>query len=163
MRRPILALLVVLCIQAAGWAQPQFGQQAPSIVVVPASSPVRITRARADAQTAAVATVVQTTVGAADADYLVAANVTVITATTHSFTVTAVYTNENNVSQTMTLDFVCPTGQFSTTVVNTQGANSYAGRPILIRAKAGTTITVATTGTFTTVTYNVAGSIWQVS
>jgi len=35
--------------------------------------------------------------------------------------------------------------------------------PIHIRCKAATTITIATTGTFTTVTYNVEGRIAQIN
>jgi len=37
------------------------------------------------------------------------------------------------------------------------------GVPIQIRANSGTTITIGTTGTFTTVTYNAEGSITQIA
>ncbi len=44
-----------------------------------------------------------------------------------------------------------------------EGAVPYQGLEITIRAKAATTITIATTGTFTTVVYNVEGCIKQVN
>ena len=48
-------------------------------------------------------------------------------------------------------------------MTNTIGAIAYPGVPIQIRAKAATAITISTTGTFTTVTYNVEGIIQQLA
>lgn len=117
---------------------------------------------RSNAQTAAVASVAALTVGDADASYLVAANVRVATSTTHNFTVTVAYTDEGNTARTLTLTFSQLAGTLLSAITNITGAGPYSGLPLLIRAKAGTTITIATTGTFTTVTYNVEGMITQV-
>jgi hypothetical protein len=54
-------------------------------------------------------------------------------------------------------------GTILTAIANAAGAVPYEGVPLHIRAKSGTTITIATTGTFTTVTYNVEGLISLVS
>lgn len=119
---------------------------------------------RSTAQTAAVASVSAFTVGAADASFEVSANVLVTTATTHSFTVTCTYTDEGNTSRTVTLNFftVAGTTTIANTIANAAGAVPYLGIPIHIRAKAATAITIATTGTFTTVTYNAEGIIQQI-
>lgn len=114
--------------------------------------------------TGAVASVCAQTVGSADATFEVAANVRVTTATTHSFTVTCAYTDEGNSARTLTLPFVLVAGSaIVTSVANANGTVPYMGMPVRIRAKAATSITIATTGTFTTVTYNVEGSLWQIA
>lgn len=118
---------------------------------------------RSAAQTAAVATVATQTVGAADASYIISANVLVTTSTVHSFTVTCTYTDEGNTSRTITLTFSNLAGTLVTAIANAAGAVPYEGVPLHIRAKAATTITIATTGTFTTVTYNVEGNISQIN
>lgn len=94
------------------------------------------------------------TVGAADASYVVSANVLVTTSVLHSFTVTVTYTDESNTSRTLTLNFSTLAGVLAPTITNTSGAGPYEGVPTHIRCKAATTIVVQTTGTFTTVTYN---------
>jgi hypothetical protein len=113
---------------------------------------------RQTGQTAADASVATFTVGSLDASFLVSANVNVITATAHSFTVTCTYTDETNTSRTTTFTFTLLATQL-TAITNVTGVGAYEGVPQHIRAKAGTTITIATTGTFTTVTYNVEGYI----
>lgn len=119
---------------------------------------------RSTAQTGAVATVKQITVGAADGSYVVSANVLVTASTTHAFTVTCTYTDEGNTSRTVTMNFsLVAGGAFTTSIANANGAVPYMGMPLHIRCKAATTITIATTGTFTTVTYNVEGSIQQIA
>lgn len=117
---------------------------------------------RSVAAVAAVPSVSTYTVGAADGSFEVSANVLVTTATTHAFTVTVAYTDEGNTARTLTLTFGLVAGGITTTsIANANGAVPYLGVPMHIRAKAATTITVATTGTFTTVTYNVEGIIKQ--
>lgn len=118
---------------------------------------------RAAAQTAAVAAVATFTVGAADASFLISTNVLVTTATAHNFTVTCDYTDEGNTARTLTLSFSNLAGTFLQAITNVTGAGPYEGIPLHIRAKSATTITIATTGTFTTVTYNVEGLIQQVA
>lgn len=117
---------------------------------------------RSTGQTAAVASVAAYTLGASDASYEVSANVLVTTATSHSFTVTVTYTDEGSTSRTLTLSFTLMAGgTLVTLVTNGNGAVPYMGIPQHIRCKGGTAITIATVGTFTTVTYNVEGIIKQ--
>ena len=118
---------------------------------------------RSTAQSATVASVATYTVGASDGSFIVSANVLVTTSTTHDFTVTCAYTDEGNTARTLTFNFSSLAGVIATTIVNTGGTVPYQGVPMHIRCKAATSITIATTGTFTTVTYNVEGSIIQIA
>lgn len=117
---------------------------------------------RATAQTAANTSVVTYT-PTVDSSYLISANVLVTTATIHSFTATVDYTDEGNTARTVTLQFSTLAGAFVTAMTNAQGAVPYEGVPLHIRAKANTAITIKTAGTFTTVTYNVEGSITKIN
>jgi len=119
--------------------------------------------ARSTAQTGANASVTTWTVGANDGTFLVSANVLVTASTTHAFTVTCTYTDEGNTSRTVTLTLSQLGGTLGTSVANTAGTVPYEGIPLHIRCKAATTITIGTTGTFTSVTYNVEGSIAQIN
>jgi len=119
--------------------------------------------ARSTAQTGANASVTTWTVGASDGTFLVSANVLVTASTTHAFTVTCTYTDEGNTSRTVTLTLSQLGGTLGTSVANTAGTVPYEGIPLHIRCKAATTITIGTTGTFTSVTYNVEGSIAQIN
>lgn len=116
---------------------------------------------RATAQVAANASVATFTVGSADGSFEVSANVLVTTATTHNFTVTCAYTDEGNTARTLTLNFASLAGALATPIINTGGTVPYEGVPMHIRCKAATTITIATTGVFTAVAYNVEGIIKQ--
>lgn len=117
---------------------------------------------RVSAATSAQSSISTITVGAADKSFIVSANINVTTSTTHSFTMTCTYTNESNNSVTLTEAFTQVTGStLLTAITNITGAGSYEGLPFHIRAKAGSTITWATTGTFTSVTYNAEGIITQ--
>lgn len=118
---------------------------------------------RFNAQTGAKASVATYT-PAADGSFDVCANVLITTATSHTFTVTCTYTDEGNTARTATLSFMRVAGGTpDTSIVNANGAVPYQGIPIRIRAKASTAITIQTVGTFGTVTYNVEGTIIQVS
>lgn len=115
---------------------------------------------RSVGQNGAVASVATATAQVAnDETFIVTANVLVTVATNHTFTVTCTYTDEGNSSRTATMNFQIAAGTLGTSITNTNGAVPYMGIPLMIRAKAGTAITVATTGTFTTVTYNVDARI----
>ncbi|HXB11719.1 MAG TPA: hypothetical protein VNZ45_07020, partial [Bacteroidia bacterium] len=118
---------------------------------------------RSTAQTAAVASVATYTVGAADGSFIVSANVLVTTSTTHSFSVQMTYTDEGNTSRTVTFNVQQLGGTLVTSITNVTGASAYEGIPLHIRAKAATVITILTSGTFTSVTYNVEGVITQVA
>lgn len=124
--------------------------------------PFIITRGRATAQVAAVTTVATVTVGAADGTFEVSSNISVTTATLHSISVTCTYTDEGNVSRTLTLGFAQLAGAtLITLITNVTSTGPYESMVYHIRAKAGTAITIATTGTFTTIAYNVEGVIKQ--
>jgi hypothetical protein len=134
-----------------------------NIATVAGGVPAIYGQGRLTGQTAAVSTVAAYTVGAADASFVINANVLVTASTTHNFTVTCAYTDEGNTSRTLTLAFFNLAGNLVTSIANSAGAFPYQGIPVQIRAKSGTSITIATTGTFTTVTYNVEGYISQLS
>lgn len=113
---------------------------------------------------AAISSVNAITVGSQDGTFIIDANVLVTTATTHAFTVTCSYTDEGGTARTATLSFTNIAGTaIVTSVANATGAVPYQGMDIMIRCKAGTTITIATTGTFTSVVYNIEASIQQVA
>jgi len=118
---------------------------------------------RATAQVAANASVATYTNGAADGSFEVSANVLVTTATAHAFTVACAYTDEGNTARTLTFSFsLVAGGTLVTSVANANGTVPYMGFAQHIRCKASTAITIATTGTFTTVVYNVEGCIKQI-
>lgn len=114
---------------------------------------------RQTGQTAADATVATYTVGASDASFVVSSNVNVTASVTHTIAVQVDYTDEGNVSRTVTLSFSQLAGTIINSITNVTGTGPYEGIPLHIRAKASTAITVKTTGTFTSVTYNVEGVI----
>lgn len=139
-----------------------FGGAVTTGGVLTTPGPFIITRGRSAAQVAAVASVATVTVGAADGSFEVSANVSVTTATAHSFSVTCTYTDEGNVSRTLTLGFAQLSGAtLITLITNVTSTGPYESLTYHLRAKAGTTITFATTGTFTTIVYNVEGVIKQ--
>jgi hypothetical protein len=110
--------------------------------------------ARALAQTAAVTTLATYT-PTADGSFEVSANVLVTTSTAHNFTVTVAYQDDRGTNRVLTLSFSNLAGTFLTAITNVTGAGPYEGVPLHIRVKANQAITIATTGTFTTVTYDV--------
>lgn len=118
---------------------------------------------RQTAQTGADSSVATYTVGSSDGSFIVSANVNVTASTTHSFTVTCTYTDETNTSRVLTLGFTQLAGAtVLSSITNVTGTGPYTGLDYHIRCKASTSITIATTGTFTSVTYNVEGTIIQI-
>lgn len=115
---------------------------------------------RSTAQTAAVASVATYTVGAADGSFWISANANVTAFVAGTFNVTCAYTDEGNTSRTVSLNFSSITGTLGIAIA---AAGAFEGIPLHIRAKASTAITIATTGTFTSVTYNVEGNIAQIA
>lgn len=114
-------------------------------------------------QVAAVASVTAYTVGAADGTFEVSANVNVTAATTAAFGVVITYTDETNTPRSLTLPMAQLAGTFIASITNVTGTGPYEGAIVTMRAKAATTITVTTAGTFTSVVYNVSGTIKQVA
>jgi hypothetical protein len=124
--------------------------------------PTILSRGRATAQIAA-ATLINAYAVAADGTFEVTGNILVTVATAFSITMTITYTDEGNNARTMALMFNSSASATATTLGNAQGAVAWASYPNYIRAKAGTTITVATAGTFTTITYNAEAMLKQVA
>lgn len=114
---------------------------------------------RSTAQTAAVASVAAYTVGASDGSFIVSANANVTTFVAGTFNITVAYTDETNTAQTLKLNFSSVTGTLGIALA---GAGPFEGIPVHIRCKASTAITIATAGTFTSLTYNVEGAIQQI-
>lgn len=156
-----LLLSSALLVAVAGIAMAQAPVQ---IIPAPGRFPVVVAFNRATGQTAAVASVVAYTPGA-DGTFEVSGNVNCTTATTYAFALQVTYTDESNTGRTVSLPVTTPAGTLApgntSTIVNTT-AGPYLGLPTHIRVKGGTAITILTTGTFTTVTYNVEGVIKQV-
>ena len=102
------------------------------------------------------------TVGGADGSFDVSANVNVTAAVTCNFTVTCTYTDETNTGRVLTLGFTQLSGAtLLTAITNVTGTGPYESPVYHIRAKSGTTITLASAagGTYTSVTYNIEGRI----
>ena len=115
-------------------------------------------------QAAAVAAVTTYTTPAADGSYEITANVQVTSSTTHDFSVIATYTDETGTERVTTLVFQWLNGTTTSVISNAAfGVGPYPSVPLPIRAKASTTITVATTGMFTAVNYHVEAAIKEVS
>lgn len=140
-----------------GGTTPSWGKVDLSSDILQAPTYV-VNSSRFTSQTAA-QTIATYTVGGVDASFLISANVLVTASTTHNFTMTCTYTDEGNTSRVLTLNFSQLSGTLGTAITNTTGVGPYEGIPVHIRAKTGTTITMATTGTFTTVTYNAEATI----
>lgn len=136
-----------------------------NVVTAGLGVPAIYASARVLAQTAAVASVVAYTVGAADGTFEVAANILATVSTSYSFDVTVAWTDESNTARTLKLQLITQGGNVisnGAALTNATGPAFY-GLPMVIRAKAATTITIATSGTFTTITYNAEGTIKQVA
>lgn len=118
---------------------------------------------RVTGQVAAKAALATYTVGATDGTFIVSGNINVTTSVTHSFTMTVTYSDENNTSRTLTLNFSSVAGVLGTAITNALGVGAYEGVPLHIRCKAATAITFATVGTFTSVAYNAEGIIQQLA
>jgi hypothetical protein len=120
---------------------------------------------RQTAQTGADSSVATYTVGAADGFFEVSAYVNVTAATNANFTVTCTYTDEGGTSRTLTFGFTQLSGAtFLTAITNVTGVGPYESPVYRIHCKASTTITIASAagGTYTSVTYNIEGTIVQV-
>lgn len=103
------------------------------------------------------------TVPASDTTYQISTNVNITAVTIASFTVTCTYTDETNTSRSLVLNFSQVSGTLVQTLTAALGAGAYEGVPLEIRAKAGTTISIASSagGTYTSVTYNLEERILQ--
>jgi len=121
---------------------------------------VSISDGRQTAQTTAIASLLAFTVGAADGLFRIQGNANITTFVAGSFNMTVTYTDETNTSRTLTLNFSSLTGTLGIAIT---GAGPFEGIPAVIRCKASTTITVATSGTFTSLTYNAEAMLEQLA
>jgi hypothetical protein len=117
---------------------------------------------RSTAVTNATTSLAAYTTPAVDSSYDVSANVQVTASTVAAMSVTCTYTDETNTSRTLTLGFTQLSGAtLVTSITNALGTGPYEGIHYHIRCKASTTITFATTGTVTGITYNIEGTAVQ--
>ena len=123
--------------------------------------PLIVASGRQTGQTGALASVAAYTVGGSDGSFEISGNMLATTSTTYDFKLSVDYTDESNTARTSDMAFSGASG-VSTGVANWAGP-VFPMLPMRIRCKTGTSITVKTTGTFTTVTYNVEADIKQVS
>ncbi len=121
--------------------------------------------ANVTAQSAANSSIATCTVGAADGDFRVSAQMSVTASTTLVTTLTCTYTDVANVARTMIFPVVAVSGTFvAAGAITGAGASIWETPTMNIRCKASTAITILTsTGTFTGVTYSASGTITQVS
>lgn len=106
------------------------------------------------------------TVGAADGTFVVSGNILINTGTVFSMSLDCVYTDQGNTSRTLVLPLAQLAGTFVTTglATNVTGTGPYESASMTIRCKAATSITIRPSagGTYTTVNYDVYGSIRQI-
>lgn len=112
---------------------------------------------------AAVAAICSLVVGSADASFEVTGNILVTTSSAEAFALQCTYTDEGNTARTLVIPISVIAGTVAVATAFANGAVPYHGHVLRIRAKAGSTITIKTAGTFTGCTYNVEGSIKQVA
>lgn len=126
------------------------------------SVPAIVAVGRQTGQTAAVASVATYTVGATDGSFEVSAEAFVNSGSSYDFIVTVAYTDKGGNAHTLTLPFTKLDGSIVTDIVNAGGSVPYSSPVLHIRCKASTAITVATSGNFTLVGYDVESTIKQI-
>ncbi len=125
-----------------------------TVVATPIGAAVRVAGNDLTGQNSAVSSLCTYT-SASNGWFEIDAYVTLTVATIASVSVQVVYTDEASNSHTMTMPLFLDAGTLIgalTTATQARGITS-------VHAKANTPITVSTTGTFTTVTYNVGAII----
>lgn len=123
-------------------------------------SPLLVGNARVTGQTGAVSSIATYTVGASDGSFLVGGNVLCTVYSSGSFSIAVSYTDESNTARTNQPFEGHFTSGYGTAI---SGAGVFEVQPMQIRAKAATTITILTSGTFTSLTYNAEGTIMQIA
>jgi len=112
------------------------------------------TSGSATAQTGTNNNVVQVTVGSADTTYMIAAALNCTAYTSGTLNVNVVYTDNHNTVTTTAIQGHFTSG-YGTGVT---GTGDFEGQVLTIRAKAASTVTITTSGTFA-LTYDIFGSI----
>lgn len=121
------------------------------------------TASAAPSQSGANSNVASLGVGANDATFLVCAVVNVTAFVAGTFDVQVAYTDETGAAVTANPPITQNDGTSHTAIPQGGQLGQYYTHPLTIRAKANTTITVKTAGTFTNLTYSVAASIQRIS
>jgi hypothetical protein len=117
---------------------------------------------RSTAVTNTTASLAAYTTPAVDSSYDISANVNVTATTAAAMTVTCTYTDEGNTSRTLTLGFTQLLGStIISSITNVTGTGPYESLHYHIRCKASSTITFATAGTVTGITYNIEATAAQ--
>lgn len=111
-----------------------------------------------EGQTAAIPSICTYT-PAVDASVEVVCGLLVAISSAESFTVTAAYTDIGNTPRVATLPLRTLAGANVLSVTFAQGAVPYMGVLTRFRAKGGTAVTIATTGSFSGCTYSVGANI----
>lgn len=107
------------------------------------------------------ATLLASIVVPVDGSYLVSGNIRTTGGTTYSFGIVAAFTDETGQVGTRSIPMMV--GGIVVVAANADGFTSYSGIAIQIRAKAGTTLSVSTVGTFTSAIYNAEAQITKIS
>lgn len=95
--------------------------------------------------------------------YDISCNLYIASGTTYSFSVLVQYNDQGNNAHFITIPLVLASGALATTATNVTGSGPYLGVKMRIRNAAGTSILVGTSGTFTSVNYDIECSIEQVA
>ena len=114
---------------------------------------------RVTGQVAANSSVASYTNGSSDATFIVGANANCTAYSSGSFSINVSYTDEGGTARTVPFQGHFTSG-YGTTI---SGTGAFEGQTLMIRAKASTTITITTSGTFTSLTYNAEGSIMRIN
>jgi len=121
---------------------------------------VSISDGRQTAQTAAIASLLTFTVGAADGLFRIQGNVNITTFVAGTFNMTVAYTDETNTARTLTLNFSSLTGTLG---IASAAAVPFEGIPAVTRCTGSSTRTVATSGTFASLSYNAESMLEQLA
>lgn len=109
-----------------------------------------------------VAVTLASTVAPVDGSYWVSGWIKILSGATYNFGLVVSFTDENGNAGTRSIPLMI--GGIVVVAQNADGnPASYSGMGIQIRVKAGTTVSVTPTGTFTNVTYNAEAQITKLS
>jgi hypothetical protein len=123
--------------------------------------PVIVSYARSGTQTNTTVTIINAfSVPGSDTSYEISGNVNITAQTSVALSITATYTDVNNQSRARILPLASIAGAYGVSVATT---GDFATAVMSIRCKASTTITIATTGTVTGVTYTAEAMIKEVT
>lgn len=96
-----------------------------------------------------------------DGTYMISGCIRTISGTTYNFSLPITATDENGGPISKNIPLMV--GGIVVVAVNTDAFQSYNGIPLHCRLKGGTTVSVATFGTFTSVVYNAEAIIMKIS